>query len=35
MIPRILLPKVWGVNQDCLSEYMKFDDDDCVVIGKK
>lgn len=33
VIPRILLPKVWGVNQDCLSEYMKFDDNDCVVIG--
>jgi hypothetical protein len=35
MIPRRLLPEVWGVSQDLLSVYMNFDDHDCVVIGKK
>lgn len=33
VIPRSLLPEVWGVNQDYLSVYMNFDDNDCVVIG--
>jgi hypothetical protein len=35
VIPRSLLPEVWGVPQDLLSVYMNFDDNDCVVIGKK
>jgi hypothetical protein len=35
VIPRGLLPEVWGVPQDLLFAYMNFDDNDCVVIGKK
>jgi hypothetical protein len=35
VIPHWLLPEVWGVSQDLLSEYMNFDDNDCVVIGKR
>jgi len=35
VIPRSLLPEVWGVPQDLLSVYMTFDDNDCVVIGGK
>lgn len=35
MIPRRLLPEVWGVSQNLLSVYMNFDDQDCVVIGEE
>ncbi|GFG29306.1 hypothetical protein Cfor_03734 [Coptotermes formosanus] len=35
VIPRRLLPEVWGVSQDLLSVYMNFDGHDCVVIGGK
>lgn len=35
MIPRRLLPEVWGVSQNMLSVYMDFDDQDCVVIGEE
>lgn len=33
VIPRRLLPEVWGVSQNLLSVYMNFDDQDCIVIG--
>jgi hypothetical protein len=35
VIPRRLLPEVWGVSQNLLSVYMNFDDQDCVVIGEE
>jgi hypothetical protein len=35
VIPRRLLPEVWGVPQDLLSVYMNFDGQDCVVVGKE
>jgi hypothetical protein len=35
VIPRKLLPEVWGVPQNLLSVYMNFDDQDCVVVGKE
>ncbi|PNF31414.1 Deubiquitinating protein VCIP135 [Cryptotermes secundus] len=33
VIPRRLLPEVWGVPQNLLSVYMNFDDQDCIAIG--
>lgn len=33
LFPRTLLPKVWGVSQSMIENYIEFNENDCLVIG--